>query len=65
MVDATILNFENRSLFLNYWTNPNQIWWDKWELYKERIRFIKSEYLPKFEMASTNHLEFWKSVAIS
>ena len=58
MAAAAILNFENALPFFYYWTNPHQIWWERWESDTERNRQIKNVNLPKFKMAVAAVLKF-------
>ena len=53
MAAATILNFENRLPFLNYWTYPHQIWWEPDKFNLERNRYVKNTHSMKFFMAAT------------
>ena len=65
MAAATILIFENLLLFLYYWTDPHQIWWECWDSDLKCNCWIKNAYSTKNQDGGHRHLEFRKSVAIS
>ena len=60
MVAAAILYFEKLLPFLNYWTNPHQIWGECRESNMKRNCCVKNAYLSKVKMAAAAILNFKK-----